>query len=86
MIFTLLIVAATMLLRLYIAIIPSIDLPAGLLSAISYVGTCIAYTKNFVPNGTFENAAAALAFVAAVHFIVIPFIAARNFKIPILHR
>jgi hypothetical protein len=69
----------------FIAIWPGPDflpLPASFYNSIDWLGSQIGVAANFLPDGFAANLAVALSLVVAVNLFVIPFIAARRFRLP----
>lgn len=59
-----------------------LPLPSGVTSAFSWLGSVAGTAAAIMPDNFFSNIAAALTFVVAVNTFVIPWLAARNFKLP----
>lgn len=58
-------------------------LPSGITAAVSKMGTFISYFWAFMPDGSGSTTAAALSAVITVDLFVIPWLAARNIRLPI---
>jgi len=69
----------------FIAMLPPaswLPLPAGLTNAIAAFGEFIGNAAAFLPDGTLTNMVAALTVIGTVNLLVIPWLAARNFRLP----
>jgi len=59
-----------------------IDTPSALLAAVSGIGYYIGLVANILPNGMLGHMVSALSLVVTVNLLVIPWMAARNFRLP----
>lgn len=75
----------TVLARVFTFILPPssfLPLPQGFLDALEFIGTMVASAANVLPDGTLNNLVSAMTVVLAVNFVVVPWLAARNFRLP----
>ncbi len=69
----------------FVSILPASTfwpLPSGLTDGLTWLGTQIGIAGAFLPDGTLANMAAALTLVVSVNLFVLPWLAARNFRLP----
>jgi len=70
---------------IFVAILPDASfwpLPSGFTSGLEFVGGKIALAAAILPAGTLENLTAALSLVVVANIFVLPWLAARNFRLP----
>jgi len=75
----------TKLAGVFVAILPNADfwpLPSGLTDSLSWISSQIGQVGAILPSGTLANLFAALTLVVAVQLFVLPWVAARNFRLP----
>ena len=75
----------TFIASVFVSILPDASfwpLPDGLTDGLTWLGSQIGIAGAFLPDGTLGNMASALTLVVSVNLFVIPWLAARNFRLP----
>lgn len=85
MIVSLLLYVLTLIASAFVALLPSSSfwpLPSGFTSAMDFLGEMSGLVATILPDNTFANLTGALTLVVTVNLFVIPWLAARNFRLP----
>lgn len=86
MFFSFVLNALSVLIGLFVAILPDWQLPEALSEGLGGFSSFIALVDNILPSGTLTNLFAAAGVILGVNLFLIPLLIARNFKIPFLNR
>ena len=70
----------------FLFLTPQWDLPSALTTGIGSFGSFISMVDNILPDGTLENLLAASVLLLTINTFALPFIVARNFKIPFVNK
>lgn len=75
----------TFIANIFIAILPSSTfwpLPEGLTDGLAWLGEQIGLAGAFLPDGVLSNMTSALTLIVTVNLFILPWLAARNFRLP----
>lgn len=85
MLISILIYVLTFIAGVFVSILPAASfwpLPVGLTDGLTWLGTQIGIAGAFLPDGTLATMVQALTLVVSVNLFILPWLAARNFRLP----